>query len=379
MNIQQRNTLDTFVKAVTFVGTKPAILANATPGFATQVQLLMEAVATIDAAAPDRASGKPAKAATQRAVLRQHLRMRELSPIRRVARVLERNISGMTKLVNVPHRTASTQALLDAAKATARDVAPYQELFVDKGLPTDFLDQLQRAILAVEQATVAGQAARMAATAARGVLQQAFRDGRDALLLIDMVVRRRCDADPASGAAALAVWNTIVSPRGRANRTASHLVSGTIADVGTTATTSNSVEREQAPSGPSCSLEQNDTTRAMQQKDHARQGMLSRSAQSSSIRQNASAAPWHSRAVIARGRQCSVTTPDYVAWDRTAVHSEESAVRTTGGGGDGRCAVAALTARGRVGAVIRDGSSALAGASLQSHRPWSVDAAGWFG
>jgi hypothetical protein len=232
MNLQQRNTLKMFTKAVTFADTHPPVLATASPGFATQVQVLKTAIANINTAAPGRGSGKPAKTANQRALLRHNLRVGQLYPIRRVARVLERTVAGMPHLVNIPSRTSRTQSLLDAAKAAARDVAPYNNQFVAKGLPVDFLDQLNTAIQTLENADAANMTARMAAAGAKGQLTKAFQDGQDAVTLMDGVIRNLCNADPTLGASTLAVWNTIVPPGSVANRTASNTVKGTTADVG---------------------------------------------------------------------------------------------------------------------------------------------------
>jgi hypothetical protein len=236
MNIRQRKMLSSFTRAVTFVGTSPPVLANAPSGFTDQIQALKAAIAEIDQIAPDRGSGRPAKTANQRVVLRRDLRVGQLHPIRRVARVLERTVVGMPHLVNIPTRLSSTQSLLDAAKATVRDVTPYKEQFIAKGLPADFLDQLTAAIQVLEDADTANVTARLAAANAKGQLAKSFQDGRDALMLMDSVIRHLCNANPTLGAATLTVWNTIVSPRGRANRTASNAASGTAADVASGAT-----------------------------------------------------------------------------------------------------------------------------------------------
>lgn len=232
MNAQERGTLDRFNRAITFVGTNPPVLAQVSPGFAEQVQALKNAVAEINTIAPDRGSGKPRKTANQRATLRDGLRVGQLYPIRRVARVLERTMSGMPHLVNIPGRLANTQALLDAAKATARDVAPYKDQFIAKGLPADFLDRLNTAIAALENASVAHVTSQLAAANAKGQLAKSFQEGRDALTLMDSAIRHACNANPTLGAATLSVWNTIVPARGKINAVASGVVDGTTADLG---------------------------------------------------------------------------------------------------------------------------------------------------
>jgi hypothetical protein len=231
MNAQQRKTLDKFSRAIVFVETNPPVLASASPGFTRQVQALKTAIASIDRVAPDRGSGVPAKTANQRALLRRALQVNQLYPIRRVARVLGRTIGGMPHLVNIPNRLSSTQVLLDAAKAVVRDVAPYKAQFVDGGLSTDFLDRVSATIEALEAVRQTNTTARLAAAGARGQLVKSLQDGRDALTLLDGAIRDLCHASPALGAATLAVWNTIVVPRGRANRSVSDVLSGTAADV----------------------------------------------------------------------------------------------------------------------------------------------------
>jgi hypothetical protein len=214
MNAKQRKKLDTFMKAVAFIQTHPPLLDSAPSGFAKQVQILTDVVATIQEGAPDRGSGKPAKTAVQRAILREGLRLGQLQPLRRVARVLGKDIVGLPKLLNV-RKSAGTQSLLDAAQAAVCDIAPYQEQFVDKGVAPDFLDKLSASIRAIETAGIANMQANLARANARGVLRKAFEDGTDALTLADSVIRHSCNADPVQGMAVLTVWNTIIPPRGR--------------------------------------------------------------------------------------------------------------------------------------------------------------------
>ena len=238
MDLQERKTLDRFTRAIKFIDTNPPVLANVSPGFTTQVQTLRDAVATINTIAPDRGSGTPKKTANQRAVLRNNLRVGQLYPIRRVARVLERTIAGMPHLVNIPGRIANTTALLDAAKAAARDVAPYKDQFIAKGMSSDFLDRLNTAIQALENSDQANMTARMAAMDAKGKLAQAFQTGRDALTLMDSVIRNECNENPTLGAGTLLIWNTIVPAHGKTSSTPSAIATGTTEDVQSAATAS---------------------------------------------------------------------------------------------------------------------------------------------
>lgn len=231
MNISQRQTVDRFSRALVFLRTSPPVLTGVSKGFNKQVQVLQNALSAIETVASARGSGTPAKAAKQRALLKRALKVNQLFPILRVARVLARNVAGMQHLVNMPARASSAQALLDAAKAVLRDVTPYEDQFIDHGLSDTFLKRLGTTIQALEAANQAHTQARQAAAGARGELKRALREGRDALTLLDSAVREMCDANPTLGAATLATWNTIVKPRGRAWPAANVAVNGTVVDV----------------------------------------------------------------------------------------------------------------------------------------------------
>ena len=231
MKATQRTTLEMFKQVETFIDSNPIVLANAPTGYAEQVQAFKTALGLIEQVAADRGSGTANKAAEQRRALRHALRVGQLHPLRKIARVLERTVVGMPHLVNLPKKVVSTQGLLDAAKAAARDVAPYQAQFISKGMPADFLDQLNQAIQGVQDANTAAVAAKQNSVSARGQLQIAMQEARDAVTCLDLIIRRACDADPVHGSGTLAVWNGIVPPPARVNRQPSNAASGTTADV----------------------------------------------------------------------------------------------------------------------------------------------------
>ena len=218
MNTKQRSTLERFQRIVTFFERDPNVLANAPAGYAKQLQALKSALARIEQGAADRGSETAEKAIEQQRALRQALRVWQLRPLRTLARVMARTVTGMPHLVPVPKALASTQRLLDVAKAVARDVSPYEAEFIDKGMSSDFLNQLQQYIQAVERAHTAILAARQRWAHARGELRGALRDARDAVVCLDLIVQRMCAADPVHGSGTLAAWNKIIPPTTRAGR-----------------------------------------------------------------------------------------------------------------------------------------------------------------
>jgi hypothetical protein len=229
MNAQQRKTVDRFSRAIYFVNSQPE-LASVSPGFATQIGNLTRALASIEECAPDRGSGVGGKSVEQQRVLRHALRVGQLSPLRRSARVLGRSVAGMPDLISAD-RISNTQGLLDVAKGALRDIQPYREQFVDTGLAPNFLDQLEGRIQALEMAGEACREASVAAKNAQGALIRALQEGRDALTLLDGAIRQWCNINPEQGTATLTAWNTIVPPRGRVSRKVGVLADGTAADV----------------------------------------------------------------------------------------------------------------------------------------------------
>lgn len=220
MHTQQRKALERYQQALAFLDTAPSVLAHAPIGYTKQLWALRSALTSIEAMAPDRGSGTANQAMAQHRARREALRVEHLRPLRTIARIMARKVVGMPHLIPVPKALESTQKLLDAGKAVARDVERYQTVFVDKGMPPEFLTDLQRQVQAVERGHAAVLAAKQRRTHARGQLQQALRDARDAVICLDLIVRRACAADRVAGNGVLETWNTIVPPRVRAGRVA---------------------------------------------------------------------------------------------------------------------------------------------------------------
>ena len=76
--------------------------------------------------------------------LRHTLRFNHMKPIADVARMHLREVPNFIALTR-PRNNVSAMRLIAAAAGMADAAAPYAEVFVDAGLPADFLEQLQQA------------------------------------------------------------------------------------------------------------------------------------------------------------------------------------------------------------------------------------------
>lgn len=247
MLVKQRMALDTFTQVNSFIDSSPAVLANPPEGYADQVQIFKTSLAVIQQATTDQATGSASQTAAQRQAARQALRIGQLHPLRKIARVLERSVAGMPHLVSIPRKTASTQNLLAAARSAVQDVTPFQAQFVGKGMPSNFLDHLNQAIQTVQDADSSNAAAKQVTKSAQGQLTTAINEAKDSVTCLDVIIRRACAADPANGTKALGAWNAIVPPPAKltapgnslvtsaVNGTAASAVAGTAAAVGTSA------------------------------------------------------------------------------------------------------------------------------------------------
>ena len=247
MQLKQRTTMDLLTKVNSFIDSKPAVLANSPDGYDDQVTAFKTAFGIIQQATADQGTGTTSQATAQRQAARQELRLGHLHPMRKIARVLERSVAGMPQLVTVPRKSASTQALLQAARGTAQDVAPYEAQFISKGMPADFLGRLNQSIQTLQDTDAANAAAKQLVQRAQGQLATAIQEAKDAVTCLDVIVRRACAADPANGNGTLNVWNGIVPPPAKLTVLGSATPS---TSAGTSASTTASTAPSTAPSTP---------------------------------------------------------------------------------------------------------------------------------
>lgn len=181
-----------------------------------------EVLAEVDAAitelethASAQHSGKSALSANTTLTASARAELREdLEAIRRTARAMSHATPGLEDKFRLP-RSPRDQELLAAARSFAADVVSLKAEFVRRGLPADFVEDLNADVEAFA-ASIDGKAQkageRVAATAA---IDSAVERGVNAVRELDAIVRNTFRQDPA----ALAEW-TSASHTERAPRAA---------------------------------------------------------------------------------------------------------------------------------------------------------------
>lgn len=169
----------------------------------------LDAVVTeLDAHASAQTSrrGAAQEGTAGKAAARDELR-RDLEAISRTARALALATPGLENKFRAP-RSVSDQALLSTARAFAADALPLKAEFTRRGLPEDFLEDLADDIEAFAQSitqTIQKREAQVAATAA---IDSSIERGADAVSELDVIVRNKFAADPATLAAWLSASHT---------------------------------------------------------------------------------------------------------------------------------------------------------------------------
>lgn len=211
MDARQRNTLNALERMQVFLTTNPlpVPLINTPSGFVEQITALENAISDAQSYAINQQSGQPYQVSRHRRYLRNKLQHQHLQPIRNIGHTLEKSVPGMPKLVNLKQRFRSEQSLIAVAKATMRDVLPYRDLFLARGMPSDFLAQLESAIVALEQEKVNYAEAVAQRVAARTGINNALSAGLIARRCLTEVIKLNCSNDEENGPAILRAWESV--------------------------------------------------------------------------------------------------------------------------------------------------------------------------
>jgi hypothetical protein len=144
--------------------------------------------------------GSAREGTASKAVAREAIRD-DLEAIVRTARAMALDTPGVDDKFRPP-RSNGDQAILNAARAFARDAAPMAAAFHEHDMPADFLDDLQQDIDAFEEAIRDHEAGKDTHVAARAGIEAAIDEGLDAVRRLDAIVPNRLRNDPK----ALALW-----------------------------------------------------------------------------------------------------------------------------------------------------------------------------
>lgn len=211
MNVTQKNKLDAMERMLVFVtdSSLPPPLENAPAGFQEQITVLRSAIEEASQHATNQESGHPLQLTQLRRRLRNQLRYEHLQPLRDVSRVIEKETPGLPSLVNLPGKAGTERRLIAAANAALRDILPYRDKFISRGLPSDFLAQLEAAITSLKDVKIIHADAVSKRTAASQGIASAIANGMSARKCLSAVVKRSCLQDPESGPATLHAWQSV--------------------------------------------------------------------------------------------------------------------------------------------------------------------------
>jgi len=172
-------------QALVAAGSSAAALAN-------QVDALKQLIARMTALAIQQAfqTGQ-----------RHDVRLLHVKAIVQIAEGLRGKVPGMG-VFKLPSRSLRSDALFHAAEAIRTTAAVYRDVFVEHGLPADFLDQLDAATTALGQSVDARGVARSRVTGASSGLASDLALGRQIVRMIDASLIHALKADPAT----LASW-----------------------------------------------------------------------------------------------------------------------------------------------------------------------------
>ena len=190
-----RNALSSFLRVQEFLAQNPVAEAPASLG--TQASTLNEIVAQLSNDTVDQEAGSRftrVHTESQR-TLRAELYKDHMLPISRVAREVF-GASGMDRAFRLPVNPKVNQTLLAAAGAMAEAAEKTSDVFVQHGLPQDFIEQLRASATALETArTAKTESARRRVTATAAVKGQVKR-GKQAVRLLNAILSPRLAREP---------------------------------------------------------------------------------------------------------------------------------------------------------------------------------------
>ena len=120
--------------------------------------------------------------------LRRELVHNYLAPIVRIARTKLPRTNELEPL-RLPSKTATVENVASAARGLMHVAAQYADVFIQSGLPADFIAQLDAAIGAMQQSRVDGKSDRADSKGASAGLRQSLKRARDTVGIIDSFVR----------------------------------------------------------------------------------------------------------------------------------------------------------------------------------------------
>lgn len=148
---------------------------------------------------------------TSKASARDEIRS-ALDAIARAARSMAHTIPGLEDRFRAP-RSVSDQVLLSIARAFAADALPLKAEFIKRGLPADFLDELNNHINAFESAVNHRIQSRWAHVTATAGIDDLIDEGARIVRELSPIVQNALAGDPPSLAAWLSATHVESAPK----------------------------------------------------------------------------------------------------------------------------------------------------------------------
>lgn len=132
--------------------TPGTVVPAASAALETQLENLRGVVSRVTKYAADQDAQQKlsTREGTDAQQLRDELRLHHMRPITQAARALSKTVPGIGGSLKMPHPHVDSESLVSAANAMAQNAAIYQDVLVEHGMPSDFIDQLNTASLAAE-------------------------------------------------------------------------------------------------------------------------------------------------------------------------------------------------------------------------------------
>jgi hypothetical protein len=188
MQAKWKKVIESLQRVQVFLGAHPA---PGSASYAEPKEVLADVLRIVGDHSTEQVSGLRLSQAEKRRqdVLMRQLRERHLRPIAAIARANRAEMPGIDRALRLPHASLGPIGLVSAAKSIRRSVGLYQPVFVRNGRPADFLEQLDSAIMSLDE-SAAGRGRLVARhVGARAGIKKELRRGRRAVDMLDTIVR----------------------------------------------------------------------------------------------------------------------------------------------------------------------------------------------
>lgn len=203
MKDTERRAYETFVRVDGFGESRPASFPAGSRGrelFAELKGIIAELAGHAEAQASQRSAA--AQGTVGRDAARKSLRA-GVEAIRRTARALAFTTPGLDRRFSLP-RGNNDQALLTTARSFLAEAEPLKAEFIRNELPADFLEGLAAQIQSFEQNIAVQNRSLGARVTATSAIKSAVARGLAVLRQLDVVVRNKFAAEPAT----IAAWES---------------------------------------------------------------------------------------------------------------------------------------------------------------------------